>query len=196
MPTGLLDCAHCDGAPLFIAGRLQAVIACEECGISTPPVSNDPADPDSAFRQLSAIWNRRELHRPAHQETISILARRVLTAADIPYFLNVLASTSDNWPANGPKFAAMAAALASPEHPLLQLEPVETVMADAHRYRKLLRRATVIDVDGSSAVHFEPVPGTPTVFSEEDGSSEGRLSISLESFVASALDAIPHSVDT
>ena len=143
MPSGLLQCAHCDGAPLYIAGRLQAVIACEECGMSTPPIQLDGASKDAAFTQLSAIWNNRVEHRPADEQAISMTARRALTVSDIPYFLNLVASTTTDWEANGPKFAAMAAALAQPGYEFKHVDPPETVVSQAARYQKQIGRAHV-----------------------------------------------------
>lgn len=197
MPNGLLNCAHCDGAPLFVAGRLQAVIVCEECGVSTPPVRLDSTvDRDIAFRQLSAIWNRREAARPADEQTISLLARRTLTAADLPYFLNLLAATSDDWQTNGPRFSAMAAAFAQPTHRAISLDPPETVMEDAYRYRKLVRRARIIHVDGAPVVRFEPVPALVAAVAEENTECDRPLFASLEAFVARAVDSIPESADS
>lgn len=197
MPNGLLNCAHCDGAPLFVAGRLQAVIVCEECGISTPPVRLDAAvDSDFAFVQLSATWNRREVARPADEQTISLLARRALTPADLPYFLNLLAATSDDWPTNGPRFAAMAAALAQPTHQAISLDPPATVMEDAYRYRKLVRRARIIHVDGAPVVRFEHVPALAAAVAEEDTACDRPIFASFEAFVARAVDAIPETPES
>lgn len=193
MASGLLACAHCDGAPLFISGRIQAVIACEECGMSTPPVQLDSADLDAAFEQLRAIWNRRVEHRPADQHTISVLARRELTASDVPYFLNLLASIEGDWETNGPKFAAMAATLAQPGFQLRHVSPVETVLEDAGRYRKLVRRARVIYIDGCPMVRIEPVPALTAEIAEEAKAEELWPWSVLEEFVARAVDDLPDS---
>ena len=191
MPSGLLPCDHCDGAPLYVAGRLQAVIVCEECGMSTPPVQIDSTDPDAAFVRLSAIWNSRVEHRPADLEAISMLARRTLGEPDIPYFLNLLASTSGDWETNGPKFAAIAAALAQPSSDFQRVAPPSTVLADAARYRKLLRRARVIYVDGAPLIHFEHVPALGAEIAEE-ALSDSELAFSdREAFVGSAIDGLP-----
>ncbi|RWA55706.1 hypothetical protein AU476_06245 [Cupriavidus sp. UYMSc13B] len=193
MPSGLLNCAHCDGAPLFIAGRLQAVIVCEECGISTPPVRLESTDSDAAFAQLSAIWNTRVEHRPADQQTISLLARRELTSSDIPYFLNLLASTTSDWQTNGPKFAAMAAALAQPGFQSEHVSPPETVLEDAGRYRKLVRRAKVIHIDGAPMVRFEHVPALTAAIADEAKEGDIWPFPILEEFVARAVDDLPES---
>lgn len=193
MPTGLLNCAHCEGAPLFIAGRLQAVVVCEECGVSTPPVRLESTDSDTAFAQLQAIWNTRVEHRPADEQTISMLARRELSASDIPYFLNLLASTTGDWTSNGPKFAAMAAALAQPGVDFRHVSPPETVLEDAGRYRKLVRRSKVIYIDGAPMVRFDHVPAMAAAIAEEAKEDDPWPFPILEEFVARAVDSLPDS---
>ncbi|MBP0624758.1 Lar family restriction alleviation protein [Cupriavidus consociatus] len=190
MPSGLLQCAHCDGAPTYIAGRLQAVIVCEECGISTPPVTMD-ADKNTAFTRLSAIWNSRIEHRPADQEAVSMMSRRALTSSDIPYFLNLLAATTSDWETVGPKFAAMAAALAQPGYDFKHVDPPETVVSQAARYQKLLQRAKIIYVDGAPMVRFEPVPALCAEIAEEALADREWPLLDLHEFIGKAIDGVP-----
>lgn len=191
MPSGLLQCAHCDGAPLYIAGRLQAVIVCEECGISTPPVQMDSADKDTAFSQLSAIWNNRVDHRPADQQAISMMARRALTASDIPYFLNLLASTTSDWETNGPQFAAMAAALAQPGYVYKHVDQPESVVSQAARYQKLLKHAKIIYIDGAPMVRFDHVPAMCAEVAEESQVDKVWPLLDLQEFIGKAIDGLP-----
>ncbi|QEZ48840.1 hypothetical protein D2917_31715 (plasmid) [Cupriavidus oxalaticus] len=191
MPSGLLQCAHCDGAPTYVAGRLQAVIVCEECGMSTPPVESDPKDRDAAFPRLSAIWNSRVDLRPADQEAISMVARRALTSSDIPYFLNLLASTTSDWETNGPMFAAMAAALAQPGYEFKHVGPPETVLSQAARYQKLLQRAKIIHIDGAPMVRFEHVPALAAEVAEERLADQDWPLLDMEEFIGKAIDSLP-----
>lgn len=191
MPSGLLQCAHCDGAPLYIAGRLQAVIVCEECGMSTPPIQLDGASKDAAFTQLSAIWNNRVEHRPADEQAISMTARRALTVSDIPYFLNLVASTTTDWEANGPKIAAMAAALAQPGYEFKHVDPPETVVSQSARYQKLLKRAKIIYIDGAPMVRFEPVPALCAEIAEEALADKEWPLLDLHEFIGKAIDGVP-----
>lgn len=191
MPSGLLQCAHCDGAPTYVAGRLQAVIACDECGISTPPVEGDPRNRDATFPQLSAIWNSRVDLRPADKEAISMMARRALTSSDIPYFLNLLASTTSDWETNGPMFAAMAAALAQPCYESKHVGPPETVLSQAARYQKLLQRAKIIHIDGAPMVRFEHVPALAAEVAEEGLADQDWPLLDMEEFVGKAIDSLP-----
>ena len=191
MPSGLLQCAHCDGAPTYVAGRLQAVIACDECGVSTPPVENDPRNRDAAFPRLSAFWNSRVDLRPADQEAISMMARRALTSSDIPYFLNLLASTTSDWETNGPKFAAMAAALTQPSYECKHVGPPETVLSQAARYQKLLQRARIIHIDGAPMVRFEHVPALAAEVAEEGLADQDWPLLDMEEFIGKAIDSLP-----
>ncbi|SDD57942.1 hypothetical protein SAMN05216345_111122 [Cupriavidus sp. YR651] len=191
MPSGLLNCAHCDGIAMYIAGRLQALIACEECGMSTPPIEIEAADPDTVFEQLRAIWNHRVEYRPADRQAISMLARRTLTPSDIPFFLGLLAETSTDWEINGPKFAAMASALAQPGHGLPHVAPPATVLIDAARYRKLLRRAKIIYIDGAPMIRFEPVPALAAEIAEEALADKAWPFSDVEEFVGNAIDSLP-----
>lgn len=191
MPSGLLQCAQCDGAPLYIAGRLQAVIVCEECGMSTPPIQMDPADKNAAFSQLSAIWNNRVEHRAADEHAISMTARRALTTSDIPYFLNLVASNTTDWETIGPKFAAMAAALAQPGYEFKHVDPPETVISQAARYQKLLKRAKIIYIDGAPVIRFDHVPALCAEIAEESLADKNWPLLDLHEFIGKAIDGLP-----
>ena len=153
----------------------------------------ESTDSDTAFAQLQAIWNTRVQHRPADEQTISMLARRELSASDIPYFLNLLASTTGDWSSNGPKFAAMAAALARPGVDFRHVSPPETVLEDAGRYRKLVRRSKVIYIDGAPMVRFDHVPAMAAAIAEEAKEDDPWPFPILEEFVARAVDSLPDS---
>ncbi len=191
MPSGLLQCAHCDGAPTYISGRLQAVIVCEECGISTPPIRMDSTDKDTAFTTLSTIWNSRVEHRPADQNAVSMMSRRALTASDIPYFLNLLAATTSDWETVGPKFAAMAAALAQPGYEFKHVDPPETVISQAARYQKLLKRAKIIYIDGAPMIRFDHVPALCAEIAEESLADKDWPLLDLHEFIGKAIDGLP-----
>ncbi|HVI89354.1 MAG TPA: hypothetical protein VM659_13695 [Dongiaceae bacterium] len=188
MSRGLLPCAHCEGAPQYIAGRLEAVIVCEECGISTPacPITTSRED---TLTRLTAIWNTRAEPRPADIHKIAALARRELSSVDLPYFLNLLATTNSDWPTNGPMFAAMAARLVEPDSAVDRTVPPATCLADAGRYRKLAALAKIIQVDGRPWVRFPSVDALGAQISDEDKEAFGVL----EEFIAKAVDALPSS---
>ncbi|WP_241227857.1 hypothetical protein [Cupriavidus sp. HMR-1] len=159
--------------------------------MSTPPIQLDGAGKDVAFPQLSAIWNNRVEHRPADEQAISMTARRALTVSDIPYFLNLVASTTTDWEANGPKFAAMAAALAQPGYEFKHVDPPETVVSQSARYQKLLKRAKIIYIDGAPMVRFEPVPALCAEIAEEALADKEWPLLDLHEFIGKAIDGVP-----
>lgn len=183
---GLIPCAHCEGEALFLAGRLEAIVTCAECGISTPPCAMDEGQ-DAVFARLQAIWNTRADHRPTDKHKIAALARQELTTSDLPYFLNLLAANNGDWDTQGPIFAAMAARLAQPETRLQTLLPVAPVLEDAGRYRKLVRRARLIRIDGKPWIRIDPFEATVAELMDEDREGLGLI----EDLVSNAVDQLP-----
>lgn len=151
----------------------------------------DSPGSDTAFATLTAIWNNRVEHRRADQEAISMTARRTLTSSDIPYFLNLIAANTSDWETVGPKFAAMAAALAQPGYVFKHVDPPETVVSQAERYQKLLKRAKVIYIDGAPMVRFEPVPALCAEIAEEALADKEWPLLDLHEFIGKAIDGVP-----
>ncbi|GAB7544188.1 hypothetical protein [Cupriavidus basilensis] len=191
MSDDLLNCAHCDSQPRFIANRFEAVIACTGCGITTPPQSLD-ASRDQAFTVLRGIWNTRVRPRPTEQHELSAIIRKELSTSDLGTVLALIARNEDNWTERGPLFAALATKLLQPEPMLQELIPAETLLKDACRYRKLMRRARVIQIDGRPWIHIEPIDALTATVSEEV--SGGTLI--LEEFLARVLDCTDEYADT
>lgn len=186
MADDLLNCAHCDSQPRFIANRIEAVIACTGCGMSTPPQPLD-AGRDQAHTVLRGIWNTRVTPRPTEQHELSAIVRRELSSSDLGTVLALIARNEDAWEARGPLFAAMAEKLLQPEPFLQELVPAEPLLKDAGRYRKLMRRAKVIHIDGRPWIHIEPIDALPATVSEELFGG----TIILEEFLARVLDTTP-----
>nr|WP_237380898.1 hypothetical protein [Cupriavidus sp. SW-Y-13] len=160
--------------------------------MSTPPIRMDSADiKDAVFSQLSAIWNNRVEHREADADAISMNARRALTTSDLPYFLNLLASTSTDWETKGPMFAAMAAALAQPGYEFKHVDPPETVISQAARYQKLLKRAKIIYIDGAPMIRFDHVPALCAEIAEESLADKDWPLLDLHEFIGKAIDGLP-----
>ena len=183
MSDDLLNCAHCDSQPQFIANRFEAVVACTGCGITTPPQSLD-AGRDQAFTVLRGIWNTRVRPRPTEQHELSAIIRKELSTSDLGTILALIARNEGNWAERGPLFAALATKLLQPEPMLQELIPAESLLKDASRYRKLMRRAKVIQIDGRPWIHIEPIDAlTATVSEEVSGAT-----LILEEFLARVLD--------
>ncbi|WP_317920670.1 MULTISPECIES: hypothetical protein [unclassified Cupriavidus] len=183
MADDLLTCAHCGSQPRFIANRFEAVITCTGCGITTPPESLD-AGHDQAHAVLRGIWNTRLTPRPTAQHELSAIVRKELSSSDLGTVLALIARNEDNWETRGPLFAAMAEKLLQPEPFLQELIPAEALLKDACRYRKLMRRAKLIHIDGRPWVHIEPIDALPATVSEELFGG----TIILEEFLARVLD--------
>ncbi|RWA55999.1 hypothetical protein AU476_05410 [Cupriavidus sp. UYMSc13B] len=183
MANDLINCAHCDSQPKFIANRFEAVIVCKGCGISTPPQPLD-AGYDQALAILSGTWNTRVTPRPTQEHELSALVREELTSSDLGTVLALFARNEDDWDTRGPLFAAMAEKLLQPEPILQELVPAEALLKDASRYRKLMRRAKLIQIDGRPWVHIESIDALPgSVHEELFGGT-----VILEEFLARVLD--------
>ena len=191
MSDDLLNCAHCDSQPQFIANRFEAVIACTGCGITTPPQSLD-AGRDQAFTVLRGIWNTRVRPRPTEQHELSAIIRKELSTSDLGTVLALIARNEDNWTERGPLFAALATKLLQPEPMLQELIPAQTLLRDASRYRKLMRRAKVIQIDGRPWIHIEPIDALAATVSEELFGG----TIILEEFLARVLDCTDENGDS
>ncbi len=128
--------------------------------MTTPPESLD-AGRDQAHAVLRGIWNTRVTPRPTEQHELSAIVRKELTSSDLGTVLALIARNEDDWEARGLLFAAMAEKLLQPEPFLQEIVPAEALLKDASRYRKLMRRAKVVQIDGRPWVHIEPIDALP-----------------------------------
>jgi hypothetical protein len=115
-----------------------------------------------------------------------LLARRELNRADIPLLLSLLARNQGDWETRGPLFAAMARQLSDVVLAPPAFLEIPTVIADAGRYRKLVRHAKIVSIDGRPWVKFDMVDGLPSEVAEEDPSHGATV----EQFIATAVDAL------
>ncbi|NKA72504.1 hypothetical protein GO285_01378 [Ralstonia solanacearum] len=190
MSDDLLSCDHCGGRARFFAGRKEAVIVCTQCGIGTPP-AQIATTKEAAFVELAEIWNRRVAYRPTDKHELASIARRELTSADIPMLLDAIARNTMDWETRGPMFAALAAQVTRPIALSAPEVPMATVLEDAGRYRKLVRLAKVIYVDGRPWVRFEPLDAFGAELLESDDDAFARMDV----FVARAVDALEPQLD-
>ncbi|MDO3615414.1 Lar family restriction alleviation protein [Ralstonia pseudosolanacearum] len=190
MSDDLIGCDHCGGRARFFAGRKEAVIVCTQCGMGTPPVQIGTTK-EAAFEELAEIWNRRVEYRPTDEHELASIARRELTPADIPMLLDAIARNTIDWETRGPMFAALAAQVTRPVAPGAAEVPMATVLADAGRYRKLVRLAKVIYVDGRPWIRFEPLDALGSELVEGDEDAFARMDV----FVARAVDALEAQID-
>ncbi len=186
----LIGCGHCGGRARFFAGRKEAVIVCTQCGIGTPPVQIVTTK-EAAYDELALVWNRRIEYRPTDQHELASIARRQLMPVDIPMLLDTIARNTVDWETRGPIFAALAAQLARPVPPGTAEVPMATVLEDAGRYRKLVRLAKVIYVDGRPWIRFEPLDALGAELLEGEEDAFARMDV----YVARAVDALEPQLD-
>ena len=154
-------------------------IYCAECGMQTP--WEPCADDDIAARNTVAeLWNRR-LNRPeAAKSDLQRLVEREVGTTDIPAVLDLLSRTQGNWEEMGPMFAMLARRLVDATVVTFDSWPIDPVLNDAARYRKLVQLTKWVDIDGERYVQF------PKVYTHPE--DRDRL---FEDAIASAVDSLP-----
>jgi hypothetical protein len=154
-------------------------IVCSDCGMQTPwvPVGDDK---HAALDEAGKIWNTR-LNRPvATKGDILDLIRKEISAVDVPYIIDLLARSSDCWEERGPIFAMLAQKVVDSKITMRDFWPIDPVLTDAARYRKLVQLAKFVYIDAIESVQFPRIPAT--------GGEEER---SFEDRIASAVDDLP-----
>jgi hypothetical protein len=152
---------------------------CSECEVTTDwePVGDDEK---AALDRCAAIWNRRVDRRSTTTEDIQKLIEREVGACDVQYVLNLLANSNGNWAERGPIFAQLAQRLVDATVVTLETWPIDPVLNDAARYRKLVQLAKWVDIDGERHIQF---PRIPTPREHNDMLFEDRI--------GAAIDAMP-----
>ena len=154
-------------------------IVCSDCGMQTPwiPVGSDQ---HAALDQAGVIWNNR-LNRPAATKgDILDLARKEISAVDVPYIIDVLSRTTEEWEERGPLLAMLAQKVVDSKITMRDFWPIDRVLIDSARYRKLVQLAEFVYIDGVESIQFPRIPAT--------GGEEER---SFEDQIASAVDDLP-----
>ncbi|MGF6537193.1 Lar family restriction alleviation protein [Paraburkholderia youngii] len=154
-------------------------IYCSDCGMSTPwlPVGKDEK---SAMTRCAHIWNRR-LSRPKITEgDLRDLVEKELGASDSQMVIDMLARNDEDWETRGPLFAMLAQRLVDATVSTIDSWPIDPVLKDAARYRKLVQLAKWVDIDGERYVQFPKIPSP----SEHD-------QCLFEDRIALAVDAMP-----
>lgn len=151
-------------------------IYCADCEMSTPwiPINGDePAAMDKAAR----IWNRR-LNRPEVTEgDLRELVEKELGACDTQMVIDMLARNKTDWETRGPIFAMLAQRLVDASVSTIDSWPIDPVLHDAGRYRKLVQLAKWVDIDGERYVQF---PKIPTPRKHDDCLFEDRIALAVD----------------
>ena len=159
--------------------EMVVCIVCSECGMQTPwQTVND--DKHAALERAGKIWNARCDRPVATEGDLLDLIRKEISAIDAPFVLDLLSRTADDWETRGPLFAMLAQKIVDSKITMRDYWPVDPVLVDAARYRKLAQLAKFVYLDGVASVQFPRIPAT--------GGEDER---SFEDRVAAAVDDLP-----
>jgi hypothetical protein len=151
-------------------------IVCEDCGMQTPwfPIGDDK---NAALDEAGKIWNQR-LNRPAATEgDLLDLVRKEISPVDAPYVLDLLARTTEDWEKRGPIFSTLAQKIVDGKITARDFWPIDPVLMDAARYRKLQQLARFVYIDGVASVQFPRIPATG---GDEECPFETRVSAAVD----------------
>ncbi|PVX85804.1 Lar family restriction alleviation protein [Paraburkholderia unamae] len=154
-------------------------IHCTECGMATPWEA-EGRDEKAAMDRCGAVWNRR-LNRPeADKSDLQRLVERELGAPDIPLVINLLSRAEGDWNELGPLFRMLAQRLVDATVTTIDSWPIDPVLNDAARFRKLAQLAKWIELEGERYVQF------PEVYSPAEDQD-----LLFEDRIAAAIDLLP-----
>jgi hypothetical protein len=154
-------------------------IYCSECGMSTPWQAIE-RDEKAALDRCGAIWNRRLSRPEAKKSDVQRLVEREVGTADIPAVLELLSRTDGNWDELGPMFAMIARRLVDATIVTFDSWPIDPVLNDAARWRKLVQLAKWVEMEGETYVQF------PKIYSPAE---HGEML--FEDRIAAAIDSMP-----
>ncbi|TCK32511.1 restriction alleviation protein Lar [Paraburkholderia sp. BL8N3] len=153
-------------------------IYCEECGMQTPWIPTG-SDRHAALDKAGEIWNARTRRPKAKEGELLKLVRKEISAVDAAFLIDLLARNEEDWEKRGPVFGTIAKKIADSKITMSDYWPVDTVLNDAARYRKLQQLAKRIYIDGIASIQFPRIPAT--------GGDEGNF----ENSVNLAVDDLP-----
>jgi hypothetical protein len=145
--------------------------------MSTPwfPYAEREAD---ALKQAAPVWNRR-LNRPKVTEgDLRDLIEKELGACDAQMVIDMLSRNDEDWETRGPLFKILAQRLVDASVSTIDSWPIDPVLRDAARYRKLVQLVKWLDVDGNRYIQF---PTIPTPEEHADLMFENRISVAIDS---------------
>jgi len=137
-------------------------------------------DKHAALERAGKIWNTRCDRPVATEGDVLDLIRKEISAIDAPFVLDLLSRTTEDWETRGPLFAMLAQKIVDSKITMRDYWPVDPVLIDAARYRKLAQLAKFVYLDTVASVQFPRIPAT--------GGEDER---SFEDRVAAAVDDLP-----
>ncbi|REG45428.1 restriction alleviation protein Lar [Paraburkholderia sp. BL6669N2] len=153
-----------------------ACVHCADCGMSTPwiPIGSDEA---AALNEAARIWNRRLARPKVTEGDLRDLIEKELGACDMQMVIDMLARNADDWETRGPIFSALAQRLVDASVSTIESWPIDPVLQDAARYRKLVQLAKWVDIDGQRYVQFPKIPTPPE---HDDCLFEDRIALAVD----------------
>jgi Restriction alleviation protein Lar len=161
-PIEQLVCIHCDG-----------------CGMQTPweVVARDEK---AAMGRCAAVWNTRLSRPPVTTGELRDLVEKEVGACDAQLIIDLLSRSDGDWDERGPVFKMLAQRVVDASVVTIESWPIDPVLKDAARYRKLVQLVKWLDIDGERFVSFPKIP-TP----------REHANFLFEDRVAIAIDAMP-----
>ena len=150
-------------------------IYCEDCGMQTPWISIGN-DRYAALDKAGEIWNARVRRPKANEGDLLKLVRKEISAVDAAYLIDLLSRNEDDWEKRGPIFQMLAKKIADSKITMSEFWPVDTVLNDAARYRKLQQLAKRIYIDGVASIQFPRIPAT----GGDEGSFENSVNLAVD----------------
>jgi len=153
-----------------------ACIHCADCGMSTPwvPIGSDE---HAALNEAARIWNRRLARPQVTEGDLRDLIEKELGACDMQMVIDMLARNTEGWETRGPIFAMLAQRLVDASVSTIESWPIDPVLQDAARYRKLVQLAKWVDIDGERYVQFPKIPTPPE---HDDCLFEDRIALAVD----------------
>lgn len=155
-------------------------IHCAGCGMQTQWEPVEGGDEKAAMARCAATWNRR-LNRPdVTVGELRELIEKEIGACDTQILIDLLARSDGNWEERGPIFRMLAQRLVDATVVTIDSWPIDPVLKDAARYRKLVQLVKWLDIDDERYVSFPRIP-TP----------REHANFLFEDRIAMAIDAMP-----
>ena len=133
-----------------------------DCGMQTPwvPVGDDE---DAAMTKAGRIWNRRFNRPPATEGDLLDMVRKELSVLDSPFVMDLLARNTEDWETRGPLFSMLAQKISDSTINMSDFWPIDPILHDASRYRRLVQHVKFIYIHGVESVQFPRIPGRPNI---------------------------------
>jgi hypothetical protein len=154
----LLPCANCAGQPHFdFDTDIHMVrLHCQTCFMSTPKIPIT-ANRNAAVTELVNIWNTRPNRVETTAGSIEDLIKKEVRSIDTPLVMELLARNTEDWEARGPLLSALAAKCIDSSLAYSDWWPMESLIKDAARYRKLLQLGKFYIIDGKQTLRFPAI---------------------------------------